>query len=253
MATMTRFEFYPAPERDRLERYAAEYAFVQSEPTPWTPLRKPLRDCRAVLVTTAGIRLKTQHEYRADRVAGSAEFRELSCSVQRRDLAFDFTNYDPRAAEKDLNVIAPVDRLKELVDREALGQLNDTFFSFYGLCGRIEELKANARAAAEKSTAEVAFLFPANLVCNQTVSIISREFERAGIPTVTLVTVREVAAQVKVPRPLFINHPFGRTLGRPGDAATQRRVVDEMLRVLKAHDRPGRMVDLPFAWDGPVE
>src|SRR5262245_32794635 len=214
---MTRFDFYSNEERNRLERYAAEYSFEQDEATPWTPLRRDLRECRAVLVTTAGIRLQTQHQFPADRAKGTPEFREISCFATR-EFAFDFTNYDPAAAERDLNVILPVDRAKELVDRGALGALHDTFFSFYGLCENVPALKESARRAAAKCAADVAFLFPANLVCNQTVSVISREFERAGVATVTLVTVREVAMQVKVPRPLFINHPFGRTLGKAGDA-----------------------------------
>jgi D-proline reductase (dithiol) PrdB len=245
---MTQFPFYPHDRAERLALHAAEYTFTQDEPTPWTPLRKSLRDCRACLVTTAGLRLKTQHEFRADRARGSAEFREISLFAHRRDLAFDFTNYDPREAEKDLNVIVPVDRLKELVDDRVLAGVHETFFSFYGLCQDVAALRESAREAARRAQCDVAFLFPANLVCNQTVSIVSREFEQAGISTVTLVTVREIAAQVRVPRPLFINHPFGRTLGRAGDRAGQRDVLDEMVKALRTHDRPARMTDLPMKW-----
>ncbi len=250
---MTKFAFYPRDRAERLELYSAEYSFVQDEATPWTPLKHDLRDCRAALVTTAGLRLKTQHEFRADKTKGSAEFREISLFAARRDLAYDFTNYDPAEAEKDLNVIVPIDRVKELVDRHVIANVHETFFSFYGLCTNVEALKVSAREAAARCKADIAFLFPANLVCNQTVGIISREFEHAGISTVTLTTMREVAQQVKVPRPLFINFPFGRTLGKAKDVAMQRSIIDEMVRSLKTHDRPARMTDLPMKWTEMLE
>lgn len=253
MSLMTRFEFYPPEERRRLELYAAEYVFQQDDPTPWALPRHALRECTAALVTTAGLRLKTQHEFAADRATGSADYREISIYTRASSLAFDFTNYDPREAERDLNVLVPVDRMRELVDERRIGGVQETFYSFYGLCTDVAALKASARRAAERCRADIALLFPANLVCNQTVGIVSREFERAGIATATLVTVREVAEQVRVPRPLFINHPFGRTLGRAGDGGTQKAIVLEMLSALESRQRPGKLVDLDFRWTGPIE
>jgi D-proline reductase (dithiol) PrdB len=253
---MTRFGFYPVDVRNRFEQMAAEYSYIQPEPTPWTPLRHHLRDCKAALVTTSGIRLKTQHEFGAHKTLGSPDFREISTYVAPQDLAFDFPAFDPADAEADLNVIAPVDRLKELVDREVLGGLNETFFSFYGHCRQVEALRSRAAAAGRKMReqygVDAAFVVPANFVCNQTAGIISRELEHEGISTVTLVTVREVAEQVKVPRPVFINFPFGRTLGPAHAVALQRSVTEDLVRVLRTADRPGRMTDLPYQWEGMV-
>ncbi len=253
---MTKFAFYPQDVANRFEQFAAEYAFEQTEPTPWTPLHGALRDARATFVTTAGLRLKTQREFAADRTRGSAEWREISMYAESEEFAFDFTNYDPTAAEEDINVLAPVDRLKELVDQGVLAGVGETFFSFFGLCQKLDALKESAAAVAERMRASevgVAFLFPANLVCNQTVAILSRELERAGISTVTLTTIKEVTAQIKVPRPLFVNFPFGRTLGPARDTDQQRAIIGDMVRVLKTHDRPGRMVDLPYVWKGVIE
>jgi D-proline reductase (dithiol) PrdB len=253
---MTKFAFYPQDVANRFEQYAAEYAFEQTEPTPWTPLHGALRDLKATLVTTGGIRLKTQREYLADRHHGSTEWREISMYAESDAFAFDFTNYDPAEAERDINVIAPIDRLKELVDAGQLAGVGETFFSFFGLCPKLDALKESAAAVAERMRAHdvgVAFVFPANLVCNQTAAIVSRELERAGVSTVTLSTIKEVTAQIRVPRPLFINFPFGRTLGRAGDAELQRQIVGDMVRVLKTHDRPGRMVDLSYVWQGILE
>ena len=248
---MTTFPFYPPDRAAQYERSAAEYAFIQSEPTPWTPLLREMRRCKAALVTTAGVRLKAQHSFGKN----SAEFREISVYSPADEMAFDFTNYDPAEAEKDLNVLVPVDRLKDLVDREGLGGLNETFFSFFGPCTDLAALRSSAARAGEKLReygCDVAFVVPANLVCNQTAGLIARELERHGISTVCAVTVKEIAQQVRVPRAVFIHFPFGRTLGRAGDVALQESIVADMAKALRTLDRPGKIVDLPYRWQGTL-
>jgi D-proline reductase (dithiol) PrdB len=248
---MTTFPFYPPDRAAQYERAAAEYAFVQTEATPWTPLRRELRRCKAVIVTTSGVRLKTQHMF----ARNAADFREISVYSPADEMAFDFTNYDPAEAEQDLNVLVPVDRLKDLVDRESLGGLNETFLSFFGPCTDIQALRASAAGAGERLRGygcDVAFVLPANLVCNQTAGLIARELEREGVSTVCAVTVREIAQQVRVPRSVFIHFPFGRTLGRAGDVATQESIIADMARALRTLERPGKILELPYRWRGPI-
>lgn len=249
---MTTFPFYPSERARAYETYAAEYAFEQPEPTPWTPLRRELRHSRAAFVTTAGLRLKTQRSFGRP----SAEFREISSYVSADDLAFDFTNYDPSEAERDLNVIVPIDRLKALVDRGFLGGLGESFLSFFGLCTDLRALRESAGLAAERLRdlgCDVVFLAAANQVCNQTVGLIARELERHGLSTVAAVTIKEVAQQVRLPRSVFVNFPFGRTFGRAGDAATQSAIVGDMARALRTLDRPGKIVELPYRWSGVLD
>jgi hypothetical protein len=252
----THFPFYPVDRRNALELKVAEYVFEQTEPTPWAPLRRPLRECRATAITTAGLRLATQHQFAIDKSAGSAEFRELSWYVRPADLAYDFTNYDPSESQEDLNVLVPLDRMRELVDEQVLGGLTDTFTSVFGLCERLDRLRVSAAEIADRlrdQGTDVAFLFPANLVCTQTAGLVARELERHGISTVMLALVREIAEQVHVPRTVFVNFPFGRPLGRAGDRATQRRILDEMIAALKTHGRPGKIRDVSLAWEGELD
>jgi D-proline reductase (dithiol) PrdB len=253
---MTVFSFYPPDRAHEYERYAAEYSFEQTEPTPWTPLRKPLRSCRAALAVSAGLRLKTQQEYRRLPRGGSAEYRELSVYVRPDALAFDFTNYDPREAERDLNVLAPVDRLKDLVDQGELAGLHETFFSFFGLCPDLPALAESAARVAERLRAadvDVVYLVPANHVCNQTLGLVARALERGGLSTVALSTIKEVTRQIRVPRALFVNFPFGRTLGRAHATALQQTILHDMTRALRTLERPGRVLELPYKWEGPID
>jgi hypothetical protein len=60
--------------------------------------------------------------------------------------------------------------------------------------------------------------------------------------------IPELTASAGAPRIAAIEHPFGVTLGRPGDAAGQRAVLRAALRAMEAMEAPGGVVHLPFEW-----
>jgi len=55
---------------------------------------------------------------------------------------------------------------------------------------------------------------------------------------------------VGVPRLVALEHPFGRTIGEPGDVDGQTAVLRAALRAAYAMDRPGSVEHLPFRWQG---
>ena len=63
--------------------------------------------------------------------------------------------------------------------------------------------------------------------------------ERAGIATVALSVCEEITRKVGAPRALLLPFPFGLPLGRPGDAALQRRVLEAALALLERPGPPG--------------
>jgi len=54
---------------------------------------------------------------------------------------------------------------------------------------------------------------------------------------------------VGVPRIAAIEHPFGLTLGLPGDAARQLAVLRAALQALEEVSQPSTVVNLPFEWN----
>jgi len=64
--------------------------------------------------------------------------------------------------------------------------------------------------------------------------------------------VKEVTQQVRVPRAVFINFPFGRTLGRAHAVGLQQSILNEMFRALRTLERPGRILEPPYRWEGTV-
>ena len=61
-------------------------------------------------------------------------------------------------------------------------------------------------------------------------------FEAAGLTTVVLASMYEVAERMAPPRALYCEFPLGRPLGRPDDAALQRDVLDRALALVEASE-----------------
>jgi D-proline reductase (dithiol) PrdB len=72
--------------------------------------------------------------------------------------------------------------------------------------------------------------------------------EQAGIPTVVVSTGRDLSAQVKPPRTVFVNFPMGNPFGRPFDSAQQRAILLDALAALSAVREGGALIDLPYQW-----
>lgn len=79
--------------------------------------------------------------------------------------------------------------------------------------------------------------------------LVQREIEAAGFSTISLSMMPDMTRSAGVPRIAAIEHPFGVTLGPPGDASRQLDVLRATLRALEEIPQPGTIVDLPFEWE----
>jgi hypothetical protein len=83
------------------------------------------------------------------------------------------------------------------------------------------------------------------------VGLVGRALEEAGIATVAISMIPQFTCSVSPPRVAGVAHPFGRPMGRPGDASMQRAVLLAALQLLERATVPGTLVYLPFAWPEP--
>ncbi len=81
--------------------------------------------------------------------------------------------------------------------------------------------------------------------------VLARLIEQAGIPTVTVTMMPDVAEQFRLSRIVGVEFPFGHPFGMPGDRSMQREVATAAVEVLAAAERPGTRRDLDIAW--PVD
>lgn len=119
------------------EAWARRYSFVRVTGTPWAPLLKPLAECRLGLVTTAGVHLEGQPLFNMADPEGDPTYRAFPVDTARELLTITHDYYDHAAADRDLNVILPLDRIRELVGEGIVGGLAGTCYSLMGhIAGR---------------------------------------------------------------------------------------------------------------------
>ena len=82
--------------------------------------------------------------------------------------------------------------------------------------------------------------------------MLARWIEAAGIPTVVVTMMPDVAEALLTPRVVGVEFPFGHPFGPPHDRRTQRRVLETALTVLSGASRFGTRVDIDLEWPTPL-
>ena len=115
------------------QRFITAYEPWESgEAIPWSTLKKPLSDCKLALVTTSGVHHTKQEPFDMQDSDGDPTFRAITAATIGSNYHITHDYYDHSDAEKDLNIIFPLERLQELQKEGVIGQLADTHYSFMG-------------------------------------------------------------------------------------------------------------------------
>ena len=80
-------------------------------------------------------------------------------------------------------------------------------------------------------------------MCNQSVGLIQRGVEAAGISTISVSLSKEITRKVHPPRALCTGLPLGHPLGFPGQALRQMQILRLMLQHLETIDSPGTIIE----------
>jgi D-proline reductase (dithiol) PrdB len=99
---------------------------------PWQPFEKPLSECRVSLVTTAGVHHKDQKPFDMQDTEGDSTFRVIDASRPVRDLMITHDYYDHSDADRDINIVFPIERLKEFEKERVIGQTATMHYAFMG-------------------------------------------------------------------------------------------------------------------------
>ena len=75
-------------------------------------------------------------------------------------------------------------------------------------------------------------------MCHQSVGLIQRQIEYAGITTVSISLLREITEKIRPPRALFVPFPLGYPLGEPNNTALQTRILQAAFALLERNDCP---------------
>jgi D-proline reductase (dithiol) PrdB len=101
-------------------------------PPPWSPLTKPVAQCRVALVTTAGVHRKEDTPFDMEDKQGDPTYRIIPRDVRQEALCITHDYYDHRDADKDFNIVLPLNRLQELARERIVGTVAPFHYSFMG-------------------------------------------------------------------------------------------------------------------------
>ena len=123
---MPRLDRLPEANRNNLLNLPIQV----NDDAPYTRLPRALAACRLAIVTTAGL------HRRGDRPFGPGEqgYRVIPGDLPSIEIIQSHTSlgFDRVPIMRDINISFPIDRLRELTSRGALGGLGPNHYSFMG-------------------------------------------------------------------------------------------------------------------------
>lgn len=216
------------------------YPFVRNRRAPFTPARRALPMLNLALISSAGAYIDGTPAFVDE---SDVTFKEIPIDVEGEDLRYSARGYDPAAVQQDMNAEVPIERLLEFENNGIIGQLNSVFWSFSGFipdAARItDELVPSLLERINRYEVQAALLVPASRLCHQSIGLLARAIELAGIPTMTLAVLKDVAEMVRPPRVALYDGELGSVAGKPNWPEHQRRILDEALRLIEPIDQPG--------------
>jgi D-proline reductase (dithiol) PrdB len=147
--------------------FVETYPFRTVDWRPGSRLTKPLSQSKLVLISSAGVYLPGQAPFDLNFRGGDFSFRELpdAIDVRRLKISQRSSDFDQTGARQDANLVFPLDRFRELVERGEIGGLNHRHFSFMGSISAPGRLISDSAPQVAKILREdgvdAAFLVPA--------------------------------------------------------------------------------------------
>ena len=108
---------------------------------PYTPRRRELSETTFALVSTAGVHLRDQEPYDLE---GDNSWRLIPGDVRSDALMVTHGHYDHRHADRDINCVFPIDRLRELAAAGVIGGVGDRHLGFMGYSQQLRDLYERA-------------------------------------------------------------------------------------------------------------
>jgi len=241
--------------------YGAPYEWAHYAEVPYRRLAKPLSSCRVALVTTAA-------PYQPDKGdqgpgapynAGAKFFAVYSGDARRddHDLRISHVAIDRQhTTAEDARTWFPLAALRRA---EALGRNGAIAPRFHGAPTNrshrttldVDGPEIVARCRADG--ADAAILVANCPVCHQTLALVARLLEEAGIASVVLGCAKDIVERVGVPRFVFSDFPLGNAAGRPHDVASQDATLALALALLEAAPAARTTVQSPLRWSSSAE
>lgn len=215
----------------------------------WTPLTKPLNQCKVAFITAGGIHQKSQKPFNT---AGDYSYREIPSDIPTGELMVTHGGFDNSDINKDPNAMFPLDRLRELKAQGYIGSLADTMFGFMGGGGNVDKFINEtgpeiARRLKEQGV-DIVVCTGGCGTCHRSAVIVERACEKLGMSTVIIAALPPIARQQGAPRITAPHVPIGSNAGEPGNKVMQTAILKETLQAVVEMQSFGELKVLPYEY-----
>ena len=235
--------------------YDEPYRWAHFADVPFTPLRKPLKECRIGLVTTAALYDPAHGDQGPGAAynAGAKFHRVYAHTIEGNpDVRISHLTYDrTHTTAEDPNSWFPLAQLKRAVAEGRIGGVAPRFYGAPTTRSQRSTLEQDAPdilALMREDNVDAAVLVPNCPICHQTISLTARQVEAAGIPTIVMGCAKDIVEHAGVPRFLFSDFPLGNAAGKPHDTASWAGTLDLALDLLARATAPRTTMQSPQRW-----
>ena len=224
--------------------------FVPTAPKPvWTPLTKPLNECKVAFITAGGIHVKTQKPFNT---AGDYSYRPIPADIPTAQLMVTHGGFDNSDINKDVNAMFPLDRLRELVAEGFIGSLAGEMYGFMGGGGNVDKFKSETgpeiAAKLKAQGVDIVLCTGGCGTCHRSATIVTRACEEAGMACIVIAALPPIAKQQGAPRIAAAHVPIGSNAGEPNNVPMQMGILKDSLRCVAEFDHYGQMKLLPYEY-----
>lgn len=114
------------------KKFITSFKPLEFDDVPWSSSIPSLKSATVAMVTTAGVHHKDQKPFDMNDRDGDPSFRELDVTRPLSTLMITHDYYDHSDADKDINVVFPIERLREFEKEGMIGKVADTHYGFMG-------------------------------------------------------------------------------------------------------------------------
>lgn len=119
---------------------------------PFTPFERDLSKATIAIVSAGGVHLREQEGFNVSDELGDLTYRVIPPDVVSSDLMVTHHHYDHTDADQDINVVFPIDVLRDL---QAEGFIQDVARKHIGYMGYTMQLKAMYEGTAPEIANEI--------------------------------------------------------------------------------------------------
>lgn len=127
--TGTPVDYIPRTRELYAPKPAYRWADLSQESIPWTPMTKPLAECRVALAASGGVH---RHDQEPFHFKDDTSIRVVPTATRKDDLRVSHFGYPTGAAEKDPDCVFPVGPLLGLAEDGVIGGLAEDAVTFMG-------------------------------------------------------------------------------------------------------------------------